>query len=301
MAIRIIQLALIACRLGCLVAPVAAFPLADAQSAPTFYSSSLSGLADEAAFDSKFPTRFRPSFTNANDTARALIRFPELDIFQYMPRYPSLLDSDNGFVWTTSGSNNALGNLRFALTEPAAAIGLRYNWIPSGSPTGDLGELSLTVNGQRGVVASLTNASFPFQQGWVGVSDEAQPFRLIDIDFSGMTGSLAFYFFDATDGDAVEIAPAPALAGDYNGDGNVNAADYNVWRSNYGSTALAPAAGADGNADGLVNAADYTVWRDKVSAQPAAIPEPTTLMAVAVITLLFSIWRPWLRASCRLA
>ena len=49
------------------------------------------------------------------------------------------------------------------------------------------------------------------------------------------------------------------LAGDYNADGVVDAADYTVWADNFGSsTNLA----ADGNGDGVVDAADYTMWRD---------------------------------------
>jgi hypothetical protein len=49
-------------------------------------------------------------------------------------------------------------------------------------------------------------------------------------------------------------------AGDYNHDGNVDAADYLIWRT----TTLQPVAngqGADGNGDGFVNGQDYFVWR----------------------------------------
>ncbi len=52
-------------------------------------------------------------------------------------------------------------------------------------------------------------------------------------------------------------------AGDFNGDMLVDAADYSLWRSRFGST---PAAGNyDGNGDGVYDAADYTVWRDTLS------------------------------------
>jgi hypothetical protein len=49
------------------------------------------------------------------------------------------------------------------------------------------------------------------------------------------------------------------LAGDYNQDNIVDAADYVVWRDASGQ----PGAGlaADGNGDGLINQADYDVWR----------------------------------------
>ncbi|MEM6853082.1 MAG: M14 family zinc carboxypeptidase [Planctomycetota bacterium] len=83
-----------------------------------------------------------------------------------------------------------------------------------------------------------------------------------------------------------------ALAGDYNGDGLVDAADYTVWADNFGSLAELD---ADGNYDGVVNAADYTIWADnfglssglssaEIATQFAAIPEPS--VGVALLSLL---------------
>jgi hypothetical protein len=50
------------------------------------------------------------------------------------------------------------------------------------------------------------------------------------------------------------------LDGDYNDDGNVDAADYVLWRHAL-DTMVTPSTGADGNGDGTVNQADYDVWR----------------------------------------
>lgn len=50
------------------------------------------------------------------------------------------------------------------------------------------------------------------------------------------------------------------LFGDYNHNGKVDNADYNVWRNTVGQV-VAPFTGADGNGDGTVNQADYSVWR----------------------------------------
>ncbi|QDV73160.1 PQQ-dependent sugar dehydrogenase [Botrimarina mediterranea] len=68
------------------------------------------------------------------------------------------------------------------------------------------------------------------------------------------------------------------MPGDYNGDGVVNTADYDVWATAYGSSEMLD---ADGNGDGVVDAADYTIWRDNASSSPsAAVPEPSSLMLV---------------------
>ena len=61
---------------------------------------------------------------------------------------------------------------------------------------------------------------------------------------------------------ALELQPivAPALPGDYNSSGTVDAADYAAWRNAMGSN-VTPYSGADGDGSGIVDQADYGVWR----------------------------------------
>ncbi len=80
------------------------------------------------------------------------------------------------------------------------------------------------------------------------------------------------------------------LAGDYNGDFVVDAADYAVWRSADGNL-VAAYSGADGNGDGFVDSGDLDVWQahfgDTAIASGAAVasvnvPEPSTVMLILV-------------------
>ncbi len=114
--------------------------------------------------------------------------------------------------------------------------------------------------------------------------------------------------------DAVEffLLRLVVTPGDYDRDGDVDDADYAVWKTTFRSdTDLR----ADGNGDGTVDAADYTVWRDHYGAASygtllrsradvvatAAVPEPATLWLSGLAAALLG-WRrgrTGFRRSCR--
>jgi peroxidase len=91
----------------------------------------------------------------------------------------------------------------------------------------------------------------------------------------------------------VFFAASAGIAGDFNLDGVVDAADYTVWRSTLNQS-TAPFAGADANGDGLVTQADYLVWKSNyghtlgagAASSLAAVPEPSSGLVLAAATAL---------------
>lgn len=86
------------------------------------------------------------------------------------------------------------------------------------------------------------------------------------------------------------------VAGDYNGDGIVNAADYVVWRDTLGShTDLRANGDNTGASAGVIDQADYVYWKTRFgntsgsgsATAAAAVPEPNmfALLIAAVVTL----------------
>jgi hypothetical protein len=101
---------------------------------------------------------------------------------------------------------------------------------------------------------------------------------------SGQTG---FYLLDLS---------ATEVAGDYNADGVVDAADYTVWRDTLGQSGANLA--ADGDGDEAVDADDFNVWKTKFGqsgvggavGQSASVPEPATVAMVLFALVMSCGW-----------
>lgn len=89
-----------------------------------------------------------------------------------------------------------------------------------------------------------------------------------------------------------------SVAGDYNSDGVVDAADYTVWRDTLNSTTDLR---ADGDESGTIDSADYQLWKDNFTggtpSAAALIPEPGTLW---LASLLLAVARPMRRERVKL-
>ncbi len=99
------------------------------------------------------------------------------------------------------------------------------------------------------------------------------------------------------------ILQAIGLAGDYNGDGTVNAADYTVWRNHSGQAFSLPNEKPGPTTPGFVDAEDYAFWKSQFgsslfasgansdSSLGAPIPEPPALFLLpefATLAILYA-------------
>lgn len=81
-------------------------------------------------------------------------------------------------------------------------------------------------------------------------------------------------------------ASSSTIPGDYDGNGHVELADYQLWRARFG-IAVAPFNSPDGNGNGVIDAGDYVVWRNSrttggtaaaAAAAIQAVPEPNCIL-----------------------
>jgi hypothetical protein len=157
---------------------------------------------------------------------------------------------------------------------------------------GDSFRARLRLSNDQVTTLDLTNASAEFNYSVSGSVTDFQMFETTislpdgvqSLDLTFLTGGAAsalgsFYIDDIS----AEVLASIALAGDYNHNGVVDAADYVVWRNSLGTSGTGLA--ADGNSDGMVTQLDYDIWRqhfgqtDGIGAgQAVAVPEPRVLI-----------------------
>ncbi len=82
-------------------------------------------------------------------------------------------------------------------------------------------------------------------------------------------------------------------AGDFNGDGRVDAADFELWKSGYGINGGASWSRGDADGDGDVDGADFLNWQSRVTPAGSAfggstaVPEPITI-GLSALAFLFA-------------
>lgn len=165
--------------------------------------------------------------------------------------------------------------------------------------------------GFRALAGSTLNIyGTEFLQGGVPITGLELGVPLTIVDRSGqVTGTLVdgtAFSFSPTSSDpnfwhaSAVLTVTLVLAGDFNNDGAIDAADYTVWRNNLGAEGLTPYTGGDGNGDGRVTDEDYVVWKSRFHTTPAqlggqspTVPEPGSAVLLVLGGVLFA------RRDCR--
>jgi hypothetical protein len=213
-----------------------------------------------------------------------------------------LKDASNNFLFDEtrqSGCEHYQGSLvhleNLLLADPV-------NWALGGTVTVSQGDLTfpmrLGLDSALAAVNPITLHARPFSVTAVLDQEDAS---------APYTGGYRLWLTSATD------LLSDFVAGDYNGNRLVDAADYTVWRDSLGST-VASGTGADGNFDTHITQEDYGVWKDHFANPPAsslgtgsstpaktlAVPEPGALALLAASALVgLSKWRCRSRRQAR--
>jgi hypothetical protein len=100
---------------------------------------------------------------------------------------------------------------------------------------------------------------------------------------TGKTTGQREFFFDRL----VVDNPLTSLAGDFNRDGAVDAADYIVWRKMLNTT-VSHGSGADADGNGMVTISDYNFWWNSFhtsSNSATRVPEPSHSLVMVIMLL----------------
>lgn len=183
----------------------------------------------------------------------------------------------NGTAGSSAGVNDvdsgstSLYSPVFDLSSVDEAVLTYTRWYSNhagAEPNSDIFVVDITNDGTNWVnVETVGPTGAQTQGGWNTVSFDVQSIVALT-----STMRLRFIAADADPGSLVEAAvddvqvssqscevPVPACAGDVNGDGFTNAADFTVMAGNFGTGSGAVRADGDLNNDGAVNASDFTI------------------------------------------
>lgn len=162
---------------------------------------------------------------------------------------------------------------------PGAEDALRF-MLDNGLGTGLDGPLGLADSAQWATGAANPTVVPSFADNWNMTLSLMALMDYLDGD-----DRASRYFADLPEVDAA--LDTVFIAGDYNGNGTVDAADYNLWKTNFGSRTLLA---ADGNNNGIIDAGDYSVWRDHLlggaGGGSVAVPEPAQFVTLAQLALI---------------
>jgi len=213
------------------------------------------------------------------------------DAFNPPPRLTLLVDRDNGQVRIENNTEESMATSSYRIVSDGGASLEEASWnpianqsipgFPPGDGTGNGWEIGL--NSDNGELREY------FLQG----ESTLDPGDFVSLGAAYNTGVDAadLRFEYVASGDTLVSGPITygtisvgGVAGDYNWDGTVNAADYTAWRNHLGQTYQLTNEDPS-NMDGQVTSADYSFWKAHFGETAAgsgalargAVPEPATI------------------------
>ncbi|MDC0934714.1 DUF4347 domain-containing protein, partial [Pirellulales bacterium] len=89
----------------------------------------------------------------------------------------------------------------------------------------------------------------------------------VDTLVASIQDALDAFYSESTTVATVTPTSIEPVAGDYNENGIIDAADYTVWRDTLGQS-VTPGSGADGDGSGIIDQGDYAVWKSNFGKTP---------------------------------
>ena len=168
-----------------------------------------------------------------------------------------LVTMNQGTVAVTGSTNQTID----LAAEPVAGT----------SPAGTLGTLTLTTGATNGLFTRINAAlSLPFNVTEIADLDGLE----VEMQVTGTLNATSSFYVAIT-----------GIPGDFQLDGDVDAADLALWKTGFGVANGATPGQGDANGDGRVDGADFLVWQRNFGVQPpalatstvAAVPEPAAM------------------------